>query len=293
MATIAHKIDLDGLALYKDVSSSVGTPGTTPATAAVLLDANEYMDDNATPRDGERCCAVNPAGNSALVDGLKGLFQSSGKLDAQYRKGMMGMDTLGFKEIYMDQNVNVHTTGETAGTTLVDGTISANGSVLHIDGLTTADADIKKGDVFTVAAVFSVNPQNRQSTGKLQQFTVTADVTAGTSEVDLAISPSMTTTTAFQTIDAFPQDGAVVTFLGTQTTGYPQNLAYHRDAFTLGSADLIMPNGVDFASRQVHEGISMRIVRDYDITNDKMPCRIDVLYGWKTLYSELACRVWG
>jgi len=84
-----------------------------------------------------------------------------------------------------------------------------------------------------------------------------------------------------------------MTEVGTASTAYPQNLAYHRDAFTLGTADLIMPNGVDFASRQVHEGISMRIVRDYDINNDALPCRIDVLYGWKTLYPELATRIWG
>lgn len=294
MATIANKIDLDGLALYKDVFSSVGTPGTTPATAAVLLDANEYMDDQSTPRDGERCSALNPAANSAMVDGLKGLFQSSGKLDAQYRKGMMGMDTLGYKEIYMDQNVNVHTTGAFGGTTLVDDASIVDGdATIGIDAFTDAAPTVKKGDVFTIAGVNSVNPQNRQSTGKLQQFVVTADVTGSSNQLTAAISPALNLTGAFQTIDALPIDNAAVTFIGTASTGYPQNLAYHRDAFTLGTADLIMPNGVDFASRQVHEGISMRIVRDYDINNDKMPCRIDVLYGWKSLYGELATRIWG
>jgi len=291
MATIANKIDLDGLALYKDVFSSVGTPGTTPATAAVLLDANEYMDDQATPRDGERCLAMNPAANSAMVNGLKGLFQSSGKLAAQYRKGMMGMDTLGYKEIYMDQNVNVHTCGTYNGAHVLNGAVTDAADTATSTTLTigTGTGLYAVGDVITIAGVNSVNPQNRQSTGKLQQFTVVTS----TSTTSIAVSPAIRSTGAFQTVDALPASNAAITEVGTASTAYPQNLAYHRDAFTLGSADLLMPNGVDFASRQVHEGISMRIVRDYDINNDAMPCRIDVLYGWKTLYPELATRIWG
>jgi len=295
MATIANKIDLDGLALYKDIYSSVGTLGTPPATAAVLLDANQLMDEMATPRDGQRCLAVNPAGNSALVDGLKGLFQSSGKLDAQYRKGMMGMDTLGYKEIYMDQNVNVHTTGDAGDLTCaVNDTVIEGDSVISMDTFSVAAPTVKAGDIFTIAGVNAVNPQNRSSTGSLQQFVVTADKTGSSNAIaDIAVSPSFKAAGAFQTIDALPADDAVVTFYATASSASPQNIAYHPDAFTLGTADLLMPKGVDFASRQVHEGISMRIVRDYDINNDAMPCRIDVLYGWKTLYPELACRIWG
>lgn len=295
MATIANKIDLDGLALYKDVYSSVGTLGTPPATAAILLDANQVMDEMATPRDGQRCLAVNPAGNASLVNGLRELFQSSGKLDAQYRKGMMGMDTLGFKEIYMDQNINTHTTGDSGDLTCaVNDTVIEGDSVISMNTFSVAAPTVNKGDIFTIAGVNAVNPQNRSSTGTLQQFVVTADKIGSSNAIaDIAISPAFKAAGAFQTVDALPVDDAVVTFYATSSSQSPQNIAYHPDAFTLGTADLLMPKNVDFASRQVHEGISMRIVRDYDINNDAMPCRIDVLYGWKTLYPELACRVWG
>jgi len=295
MATIANKIDLDGLALYSGVYSSVGVPGTTPATAAVLLDANQKMDEMATPRDGQRCLAVDPAANSKVVDALKGLFQSSGKLDEQYRKGMMGMDTLGYKEIYMDQNVNVHTTGVLGDSTCAvnQASFSQGDNTIDLDTFTVTPT-VNIGDIFSIVDVYAVNPQNRETTGALQQFVVTATKTgSGTAITDVEFAPALRTTGAFQTINAFPADDAVVTFLGAASSQYSQNLAYHPDAFTLGTADLLMPKGVDFASRQVHEGISMRIVRDYDINNDAMPCRIDVLYGWKTLYPELACRVWG
>lgn len=292
MAAIANQIDLDGLALYKDVFNSVGTPGTTPATAGVLLSANEYMDDQATPRDGERCLAVNPAANASLVDGLKGLFHASDKVESQYTQGMMGMNTLGYKEIYMDQNVNTHTTGDYDGAHIInDASFTAASDTATTSTLTldTGTGTYAVGDVFTIADVYSVNPQNRQSTGKLQQFTVVTS----TSTTSVAVSPPIRNSGAFQTVDSLPANDAALTEVGTASTIYPQNLAYHRDAFTLGTADLLMPSGVDFASRQVYEGISMRIVRQYDINNDQMPCRIDVLYGYKTIYGELACRVWG
>ena len=94
-------------------------------------------------------------------------------------------------------------------------------------------------------------------------------------------------------MDSFPQASAVVTFLGSASTQYPQNLVYHKDAITFATADLLMPQGVDMASRQVHNGISMRIVRQYDINNDRMPCRIDVLYGYSVIRPPMAVRLWG
>jgi hypothetical protein len=85
----------------------------------------------------------------------------------------------------------------------------------------------------------------------------------------------------------------VITVLGAASTQFPQNLVYHKDAFTMATADLLLPQGVDMASRAVHNGISMRIVRQYDINNDRMPCRVDVLYGYSAIRPQLATRMWG
>ncbi|HEY6021482.1 MAG TPA: P22 phage major capsid protein family protein, partial [Candidatus Paceibacterota bacterium] len=136
--------------------------------------------------------------------------------------------------------------------------------------------------------------QTRQSTGSLQQFVVTATQTGLSATATLAISPPIYTSShALATVDSFPQAGAVVTMLGSATTVYPQNLIYHKDAISFATADLIMPQGVDMASRQVHNGISLRIVRQYDINNDRLPCRVDVLYGFSAIRPEMACRLWG
>jgi hypothetical protein len=67
-------------------------------------------------------------------------------------------------------------------------------------------------------------------------------------------------------------------------------MGYHKDAFAFATADLVMPKGVDFAAREVMDGISLRIVRQYAISTDTLPCRIDVLYGYKAIRPQLANR---
>ena len=291
---LSSKVDFRGLTEYRNVSSQVGTPGTTPTTALVWLQAGQKMDEFATPRDNMRNIVMNPAAQASTVDGLKGLFQDSGRIADQYRNGIMGQG-LGFN-FAMDQNVNVHTTGAFAGSTVVDepGGVTSGDAVLTIDAFTDSAPTVKNGDIFTVVGVNAVNPETKEDTGSLQQFVVTADVTGASNEATVAVSPAMITTdTARKTVTALPADGAVVTFVGTASTAYPINMAYHPEAFVLASADLKMPGGVAVASRQEFEGISMRIVQQYDITNDKEPSRVDILYGWATVRPSMACRVIG
>ena len=294
LATVANKIDRDGLGLYQDVFNAVGTPGTTPNSLLTYLQAGAKMDDEAVPRDGLRSTVIDPWAQATLVDALKGLFQSGEKIANQYETGNMGLAG-GFK-FNMDQNVVRHVVGPLGGTPLVNGA-SQTGSNLVTNGWTAAAASrLKKGDVFTLAGVFAVNPQNRQSTGQLRQFVVTADVSSDASgNATIPIYPAIVTSGAFQTVTASPASGAALTILGAANTSTPANLAYHRDAFTLACADLPLPGGVDMAARVSDKqlGLSVRMVRAYDINNDRFPCRLDILYGWKTLYPELACRIQG
>lgn len=295
MSVLAAQLDYDALAMTLDVYNSVGTAGTTPATYQVWGDAAAKLDLFLAPRDNTRMVVAEPMALNRTVDGLKGLFHDGDLLEDQYRNGVMSR-AAGFRWA-MDQNIRRITMGTRSGTILVDdaaGTNNTQGSTtIHIDGLAGATDTVKDGEVFTVGSVFAVNAETKQSTGQLQQFVVTADATAASNEVDLTVSPAMYTTGALQNIDAFPQDGATVTFIGTSATSYPQNLTFHRDAFTFATADLQMPDGVDFKAREVMDGVSMRIVRAYDINNDNFPCRIDVLNGFVATYPELACRVWG
>ena len=292
IAQLAASIDADVCNVYKGVANSVGTPGTTPATSLVLLQAMQKLNEFAAPMS-PRYGTVNPAANAALVEGMKGLFNPVGVISQQFKNGMMAQGILGYDEFNMSQSLKLHTTGAWGTSITVTSTISTQGASSIGISFTGASRTWKQGDVFTIAGVNAVNPQTRESTGSLQQFTVTADA-SGSSTATLSVYPPIyTADNALATVDAFPVAAAVVTMLGSASTSYPQNLAYHKDAFTFATADLIMPEGVDKASRQVHNGISMRIVKDYDINNDRLPCRVDVLYGYSTIRPEMACRIWG
>ena len=173
-------------------------------------------------------------------------------------------------------------------------TIAAQGTTSISLTQASVTTTLKQGDVFTIADCYAVNPQTRQSTGSLQQFVVTADATAAAGVWTVSISPAIYTSAhALATVNSFPVTGKAVTFLGTASTVYPQNLAFQKNAITFATADLLLPQGVDMASRQVHNGISLRIVRQYDINNDRMPCRIDVLYGYSVIRPQMAVRLWG
>jgi len=292
VSALANKIDFNGLQLYKQIYNAVGTPGVTPVQLLTYLMAGVALDNNAAPQDEMRHLVITPKMQAYIVDALKGLFQQASAISAQYSKGQMGT-AAGFQWA-MDQNCPTHVSGLWTGVPAVAGA-NQTGSVLSVSGW-TGTTGLRRGDLFTIAGVFGVNPQSRQSTGELQTFTVTADMadTAGT--LSLPIAPAITTTGAFQTVNASPAAGALLTMLapaGATPTSSPQGLAFHRDAFTLVTADLPVPKGTDMASRVSDKqlGISLRIVRDYDITTDQFPCRIDVLYGWATLRPELACRV--
>jgi hypothetical protein len=292
ISQLASSIDADVATAYKSIYNSVGTPGTTPGTSLVLLQAQQKLNEFATPMS-PRYATVNPAANAGLVEGMKGLFNPTDTVSRQFKNGMMGTGVLGFDEINMSQSIGMHTTGAWGTTITSTGTLSTQGQATLPISVTGLSKTWKQGDVFTIAGVYAVNPQTRQSTGSLQQFVVTADLTASSTGT-LSISPAIYTADhALATVDSFPQATAVVTMLGSASTQYAQNLSYHKDAITLATADLLLPQGVDMASRQTHNGISMRIVRQYDINNDRMPCRVDVLYGYAAIRPSMAARIWG
>ena len=292
ISQLASSIDADVANSYKAIYNSVGTPGTTPSTSLVLLQAQQKLNENAAVMS-PRYATVNPAANAGLVEGMKGLFNPTDTISRQFKNGMMGMGVLGFDEVNMSQSIKQHTTGAWGTTITVTSTVATEGQATLGISFTGSSKTWNVGDVFTIASVYAVNPQTRESTGSLQQFVVTAAAT-GSSTATLSISPAIyTSANALATVDSFPVAAAVVTMLGSASSQYAQNLVYHKDAITFATADLLLPQGVDMASRQVHNGISMRVVRQYDINNDRLPCRIDVLYGFSTIRPQMACRIFG
>lgn len=293
IASIANAIDADGLSQYTAIWNAVGTPNTVPNTLLTYLNAGVLLNNNAAPNDGERYMVISAQMQATIVDALKGLFQAATQIAEQYRQGEMGQ-TIGF-EWYMDQNVGNFTVGPQGGAPLVAGA-NQTGTSLITNGWTgVAAARLVVGDIFTIANVNGVNPQSRQSTRALQQFVVTAPLASdaggnGTIQIQ---PPIVGPGSAFQTVDALPVNGAVITVLGAAGVQSLQGMAFHKDWITLACADLPLPGGVDMAARVSDRqlGMSVRLIRAYNITTDQFPCRLDILYGWAPLRPELAVRV--
>lgn len=307
IAAIANRVDLIGLTMAKNTTANiVGTPGTRPTALLTYLQAGAYLDSEGAPRDGKRAVVVDQWTSTAIVDALKGLFVPDSQLSAQYRKGLMGRDSGGMNW-RMDQNVVNQTFGSwatTAGALTVgaasQGLATGWAATSTLSLATTQTLTLQQGDTISFAGVQPVNPQNRQpyGGGLTRTFVVQTAVTSAAGTFNVTVAPALIYGGQFQNVSASPSSGAAVTAtsLATGTANAvtsPQNILFHKNAYTLAMVDLPLPEGVQFAGRASdgQAGLSIRIVKQYTINNDAIPTRLDVLFGWAPLYQELGCRV--
>lgn len=281
ISVLAANVEADALSMYKDVYNQVNNVGAA-ATYVKLLNVRKTMVDNLTPMDKTATMTLNTQDNVDLVDAMKGLFQPSQIIAEQMRDGSLGK-TAGF-EFFENTLLVKHTSGTDANGYTINGATQTGATLAVATGAGT----FKKGDILTLAGCNRVHPETKADTGSSQQFVVTADYAGGAGNV--SISPSITTSGARQNCFASPTNGGAVTKIGGNGAVYGISLGFHKTAFGFVTADLVMPKGVHFGGREVMDGISMRIVADYDIINDKFPARVDVLYGFKTLRAQLAAR---
>ena len=288
MAVLASNIESDALSMAQSVYNFIDND-TNVISFLNYGQAYQKLQENLVPDDGSLVALQCLTHNTKFTDAVKGLFNPQQQLGNQYRKGKVAKDTAGFNDWYQNSLLTDHTTGTAAKTTgyTVNGPNQTGASVTVQTGTTT----FLVGDVITLAGSNAVHPETKADLGYLQQFVLTAN--SGASATSLAISPSIVTSGARQNVTASPTDtGAVVKLGAGVSETYKQSLCYHPDAFTFVTADLIDVSKFGaWGARQVQDGISMRIARQYDIVNDKIPCRIDVLYGYKAIRPQLACRI--
>lgn len=284
MSVLAANVEADALSMVNSVPNLIVNDGSA-ITFKEILEGRKKMVDSLAP-NGNWKCLLNTQDNVDLVDTLKGLFQSSEQISKQYLEGMMGKSA-GF-DFYENTLLPRYTSGTAAVTTgyLINGA-AQTGATMTID---TGSTQLLAGDVITIASVFSVHPETKVSTGELKQFVVTAD--SGTSATSLAISPAIYTSGGRQNVSAGPADNAAISSALGNAAVVDQSLQFHPDAFTFATADIEMPRGVDMASRQVVDGISLSFVRDFDVDSRDFKGRFDILYGYTAMRPELACKQW-
>tara|TARA_Y100000310_G_scaffold241569_1_gene245587 strand:- start:2097 stop:3266 length:1170 start_codon:yes stop_codon:yes gene_type:complete len=301
MIQLANQIDVDLMALYKDLPSWVGTPGQAINSFADFSKAPERADEFSNPQE-DRCMVLCPADHWALLGNQTSLYTDSIVRPA-YRTGQMGR--IGNVDLYMSQNVATHTVGTnwaTGSTPLTNGATqettynaskTTNTMSLITDGWSSGATSLKAGDVFTIADVYAVNPVTKATLDFLKQFAITADISDTSGDITMTIRPAAILAGAHQNISATIADGKGLTEVGTEATGYRQNMLFHQNAFALVTVPLVDPPGAVEVSRQSYKGTHVRVIPVYDGTNDVSKWRLDVLYGVQTVDERLGHRLSG
>ncbi len=304
MIALANQVDLDILSLYKYVWNWVGTPGQTLSGYKSFIKGPQRLDEMAVPAPRASC--LSPADFYGMASSFTGLYVPDVARTA-LEKSKLPM--VGNTDCYSSQNVINYTVGGYAGTPVISATAMANGvtntgvttylasmntnqTAILVDGLTSGAA-LNQGDVFTINGVFAVNPVTKQALPYLQQFVVSAPVTATGTADALTIAPAIIVAGQYQTVSAAPAQNAALSFVGTASTAYPQNLVFHENAFALCMVPMELPEGAIKKARQSYKGLSIRVICDYDIINDINMWRLDILYGVKPIYPDLATRISG
>jgi hypothetical protein len=301
---LANVVDAYACGLYWAVPNAIMSPTTGTDKWLAYLQAGALLADNGCPQDGEWYAILNQWEQASVVNGNKALFESSPELRRQYERGLMGQSA-GYTWAW-DQNISTHVTGARGGAPLYATTVTGGGSIT-VTGFTAAAAPrLKKGDIFTLgdpaapvaANCFAVNPVGRQSTGKLRQFTVTADVSSaadGTATIPItpALIPPATPANPRQTVDKAPTVGQALTFMGTASTTYLQNLVFQRQWAAMGMCRLQEPfSGQAAYAVDSDTGVALRTWKASDISTDTHASRADIAFGMCVPRPQWCCRVW-
>jgi len=279
---LANQVDMDGAGLYRDVYNTTGVAAGDVDFDA-LLDTKQKMTEFAVPQN-DRFAALKPVSARTLLGSLTAnVFQPSLVEDIT-KEASVGR-LAGF-DLYESQNALSHVSG-TAGTITLAANPAEGASIVSLTAGTPGT--LVKGDVITFEVTNAINPINKQDLGYAAQFVVTT-TTSVTTATPVPISPAMFASGAYANVTALPTTAApVVTLLAS----HKANLAFQRNAFALVSVPIETPDGVVWSESVEYQGLSIRLIKDYDITNDREIARLDIMYGWKTTYPDLAVRVLG
>lgn len=284
--------DVESRFLTKAVNAiynSVGTPGAGTYDSAAVLAARAQINKYLAPKDNSRFTLFDSSAGALAVGARKGLFQASAEIAKQYKQGYVGTaDGFNWME---NELLPTHTRGTATGSITVTTTSTEGDSTIALTG--TGAQTLAAGDIFTIASVFAVHPITKAVYPFLQQFVVGALNTASSGAyTGVKISPSVYAgSNGLQNVSALPQSGAVVTLVGTASQASLQNIVFHKNAFRMVSVPLVMPKAVEFAVQETYEGITVSIVRSFDVLKRAMVTRLDFLGGIVADRPEWACRL--
>jgi len=296
MSRLAAEVESTVLAgAYKGVANmSWTTSGTAPVYADVAAARIKLAKNLAPTMDRHAICEAGSM--NSIVTASNTIFNPSSEISKQYTTGLVGQ-MMGFK-FHESEMVPSHTAGSVTDATPICNTSTGITSGTATITTTGASGTLTAGDVFTIADVYAVNPETNTRYDYLKQWCVATAMTTDATDA-IVVTEAPVTSGAKQNCELVSAGASkALVFVaaggrGTASAIIPQNLFYQKDFCTFVTADLQMPQGVDFAAREMMDGVSLRVVRAYDINNDKFPCRIDVIFGYKVLRPGWCCRITG
>lgn len=298
MSVLVSGIDGDCLTTAtKGTYNLAGTAGTVVGTVTsgfsdttALGNARAKINLGLAPKDRNRHLQLDSITMASISNGIKNLFLPSDQVEEAFREGFVARTAMA--TLWENERTYSHTVGS-------DVTVATSSSSGATDGGTTitmnsTDGNVNAGDIFTLPKVYRVHPETKANTGQLMQFVCTAASTGA-----ITVSPATYWTGAKQNVCnatggtsvVADFDSETMTFVGTAATAYRHNLMYHSDAFTFVTADLPIMDDAHKCVRMTKDGISLRVWQASDIRNDELLLRIDILYGFKVLRPEWACRI--
>ena len=255
-AALAQKINEDGLKMYK-YFPAIGAAGTTPdglddfaAIRKALNVANVPLDNRVAIWDPNADAEFTQIGNLVKVS-------ESGSPRA-LREGEIGR-VFGLDN-YMSQTVQAHT-----ASTLTAGGTAASG--VKIKSAVTADDEVILVSNGTASATL---------TGSVVVGDV-LDITHGGAHIIATVVEAATAESNELTVK-LDKKVTVSANDAAELKSFTANLAFHRNAIAFVTRPLIAPSGADSYTTS-YNGLSLRVVRDYDISLKQEKIAVDVLYG--------------
>ena len=302
LAQVSAGIEGNITALVTQIPKQVGTSSTS-VTFTNVITARRFLSEALAPEGDNRTLLVSPQHNAELVTSNAALYNPQVEIGDQWIEGIVASKVGGFM-VVENTKIATYTTGTFgASTPIVSGSVTGNSGAgnayastmtLTMTGWASAGTTLTAGDVFTISAVYDVDPENKISLGRLKQFVVTTQVSDTTGTVVATVAPCAIYGGAYQNVSAQPLANAVVTVASASDVTLKQSFAFYRDAILFACVPMLdLSNTVKMCASESFDGFNLRFVQIYDADNDLLPGRIDTLSGEILAYPELAVRVVG
>ena len=291
MATLISNIDADVLRGCTVSTYNVGgTAGTAVSSLTAPAAGRTRLNQSLAPKGQDRRVQFDSGTMASIVSGVAAYFNPSNAISEQYREGLIARTAMA--DYYENERVfaMANTTSITLSTAKMNGYLSTNGQTsLNITSLTVSAVGI--GMKFSLANIFDVHPETKQSYSQVKQFTVVSTTDAST----FTFLPAVYLTGPRQNVAGIGTTTSTqaLTWVGSPNSTYTLGLMYHKDAFTFATAALPLMSSSEKCVRKTYDGLSIRVWQDSDIRNDELLTLIDILYGYAAIRPEWACAIVG